>query len=112
MLATVFIKKKIYLLSKKRERYSSSQLGRKIRCVKQQHVCATTVPTGAPWPPVNPLKPKLIQIIFNNSVLNSEKIHCFSIKKIGLFSKIIAVYSENHMKPVNILCGQNAVADC
>jgi hypothetical protein len=24
-----------------------------------------------------------------------------------LFKEIIAVYSENHMKPINILCGQN-----
>jgi hypothetical protein len=25
-----------------------------------------------------------------------------------LFEKIIAVYTENHKKPTNILCGQNA----
>jgi hypothetical protein len=25
-----------------------------------------------------------------------------------LFKEIIAVYSENHMKPINTLCGKNA----
>jgi hypothetical protein len=25
-----------------------------------------------------------------------------------LFEEIIVVYSENHMKPINTLCGQNA----
>jgi hypothetical protein len=25
-----------------------------------------------------------------------------------LFTEIITVYSENHMKPINMLCGQNA----
>jgi hypothetical protein len=25
-----------------------------------------------------------------------------------LFREIIAVYSENHMKPINTLCGKNA----
>jgi hypothetical protein len=25
-----------------------------------------------------------------------------------LFKEIIAAYSENHMKPINTLCGQNA----
>jgi hypothetical protein len=25
-----------------------------------------------------------------------------------LFNKIIAVFSENHIKPTNTLCGQNA----
>jgi hypothetical protein len=25
-----------------------------------------------------------------------------------LFGEIITVYSEKHMKPINILCGQNA----
>jgi hypothetical protein len=31
-----------------------------------------------------------------------------SIKLSWLFKEIIAVYSENHMKPINTLCGQKA----
>jgi hypothetical protein len=35
----------------------------------------------------------------------------FAIAKIDmltLFRRIIAVYSENHVKPINIICEQNA----
>jgi hypothetical protein len=53
---------------------------------------------------VNPLKPKLILIIFNNSVRTAKKTQCITITKINLlmmFKEIIVVYSENHMKPIN-----------
>jgi CRISPR/Cas system-associated protein Csm6 len=61
--------------------------------------------------PFNTLKPKLVQIIFNNSVRTALKTQHFTITKINwltLFRKIIAVYSENHTKPLNTMCGQNA----
>jgi hypothetical protein len=32
-----------------------------------------------------------------------------TINWLTLFKEIIAVYSENHKKPINALCGQNAV---
>jgi hypothetical protein len=51
---------------------------------------------------INPMKPKLVLIIFNNSVRTAKKTQLFTITKISwlmLFKKIIAVYSENHTKP-------------
>jgi hypothetical protein len=53
---------------------------------------------------------KLIQIIFKNWVLTTEEIQHTSITRINwlmLFREIIAVCSENHMKPISTLCGQN-----
>jgi hypothetical protein len=53
----------------------------------------------------------LIQIIFKDSVPIAKKTQHFTITKINwltLFKKIIAVYSENHAKLINTLCGQNA----
>jgi hypothetical protein len=50
---------------------------------------------------LNPLKPKLIQMIFKNSVRTTKKTQHFTITKINwltLFREIIAVYSENHTK--------------
>jgi hypothetical protein len=52
----------------------------------------------------NPLKPKLVQIIFKNSVRTAKKTQLFTITKIKfltLFDEIIAVYSENHTKNIN-----------
>jgi hypothetical protein len=49
----------------------------------------------------NPLKPKLIQIIYKDSVRTTKKTQFFTITKISwlmLFREIIAVYSENHTK--------------
>jgi hypothetical protein len=46
----------------------------------------------------NPLEPKLVYILFKNSVRTSKRTPDFTIKKINwltLFKKIIAVYSEN-----------------
>jgi hypothetical protein len=58
-----------------------------------------------------PLKSKLAWIIFKNSVRTAKKTLHFTITKINwltLFKEIIAVYSENHMKPIHIFCMQNA----
>jgi hypothetical protein len=52
----------------------------------------------------NPLKPKLVQIIFKNSVRTAKKTQLFTIKKINwltLFKEIITVYGENNTKLVN-----------
>jgi hypothetical protein len=49
----------------------------------------------------NPLEPKLVYILFKNSVRTSNRTPDFTIKKINwltLFKKIIAVYSENNKK--------------
>jgi hypothetical protein len=56
------------------------------------------------------VKLKLIQI-FKNSFLTSKYMKCISIANINwlvLFREIIAIYSENHTKPIYTLCGQNA----
>jgi hypothetical protein len=59
----------------------------------------------------NPLKLKLVQKnVFKNSVRTAKKTLHFAITKINwltLFKEIIAVYSENHTKHINTLCGQN-----
>jgi hypothetical protein len=47
------------------------------------------------------LKPKLVYILFKNSVRTSKRTPHFTITKIKwltLFKEIIAVYSENHKK--------------
>jgi uracil DNA glycosylase len=49
-----------------------------------------------------------------NSVRTAKKSQHFTITKINwltLFKEIIAVYSENHTKHINALCGQNAVTE-
>jgi hypothetical protein len=53
---------------------------------------------------VNHLKPVLVLIIFKYSVLTSKKTQPITVTKI---MEIIAVYSENHMKPINTLHRQN-----
>jgi hypothetical protein len=56
---------------------------------------------------INPSKPKLIQIIFKNSICTAKKTQHSTITKINwliLLKEIIAVYSENHMKPINTKC--------
>jgi hypothetical protein len=53
---------------------------------------------------INSLKPKLVQIIFTDSVRTAKKTQHFTIKKINwltLFKEIIAVYTENHTKDTN-----------
>jgi hypothetical protein len=56
--------------------------------------------------PTNPFKPNLISIIFKNSVRTSMKTQHFTIIKINLLiflQKIIAAYSESHIKLTNTL---------
>jgi hypothetical protein len=51
---------------------------------------------------LNPLKPKLIQILINNPVRTSKRTPLFTIITINLlmlFKKIIPAYSSNHTKP-------------
>jgi hypothetical protein len=52
---------------------------------------------------VNPLKPKLVEIIYKNSVRTSKKTRHFTITKINWLTlkEIIAVYIENHTGPIN-----------
>jgi hypothetical protein len=50
------------------------------------------------------MKPKLVQIIFKNSVRTAKKTQPFTNTKINwltLFMEIIPVYSENHTKDIN-----------
>jgi hypothetical protein len=52
-------------------------------------------------------KPKIIQLIFKNSVRTAKKTQLFTITKINwltLFKEIIPVYSENHTKPISTKC--------
>jgi hypothetical protein len=37
-----------------------------------------------------------------------QRVPITKISFLVLFREIIAVYSENHTKPINTLCGQNA----
>jgi uncharacterized protein YktB (UPF0637 family) len=59
----------------------------------------------------NRMKPKLVWTIFKNSVRTAKKTPHFTVTKIDrltLFKEIIAVYSENHTKPIKTLRGHNA----
>jgi hypothetical protein len=61
---------------------------------------------------IDPLKPKLVKIIFKNSVRTAKKTQHFTITKIDwlmLFKEIIPVYTDNHTKPINTKC---RVSDC
>jgi hypothetical protein len=52
---------------------------------------------------INPLKPKLVEIWLNNSVRTAEKTQIFTVTKINWltpFKEIIAVYCEDHTKPI------------
>jgi hypothetical protein len=56
---------------------------------------------------VYPLKTKLFYISFTKSVRTSKRTPTFTITTINwltLFKEIIAVYSENHAKPINTKC--------
>jgi hypothetical protein len=60
----------------------------------------------------NPLKTKLVCILLKNSVPTSKRTPNFTITKINwlmLFKEIIAVYSENHIKPIN---AKFSINDC
>jgi hypothetical protein len=55
----------------------------------------------------NPLKLKLVQIIFNNSVHTSKRTPHFTITKINclmLLKEIIAIKTEKHINPTNTKC--------
>jgi hypothetical protein len=57
------------------------------------------------------LSTKSIYIIFKKSVLaskTSQHISMTTVNWLMLFKEIIAVYSENHAKPINTLCGHNS----
>jgi hypothetical protein len=60
----------------------------------------------------HPCKPPEVAIVYKKkSDPTSKKTQRVSITKtswLTLFSEIIAVYAENHMEPLNTLCGQNA----
>jgi hypothetical protein len=53
---------------------------------------------------LNPLKPKLVQIILKNSVRTSKRTPHLTITKIDwlmLLKEIMAVYSESQTRPIN-----------
>jgi hypothetical protein len=59
----------------------------------------------------NPLKPKLILIIFKPSDLTSKKMQPETITKnnwLKLLKEIVTACLENRTKPTGTLCGQNA----
>jgi hypothetical protein len=59
-----------------------------------------------------PLKAKLVEIIFKNSVRTSTRTQYFTIAKINclmLFKEVIAVYTEKHTKPINT---EYSITDC
>jgi hypothetical protein len=60
---------------------------------------------------INPVKTEVhTNNNYKNSVRTAKKTQHFTITKINwltLFKEIIAVYSENHTKPINTHCGQN-----
>jgi hypothetical protein len=60
---------------------------------------------------INPLNPSLVKVIFKDSVPTAKKTQPVTITKINqlmLFKEIIDVYTENHTKQTNTLCGQNS----
>jgi hypothetical protein len=61
---------------------------------------------------VNPLKTKLIYILFRNPVRTSKRTPNFTITKINwlmLIKEIITAYSENHAKPIKT---KYSITDC
>jgi hypothetical protein len=63
---------------------------------------------------INPLKPKLVWIIFKYSVPTSRETKHFSITKINwqiLVRETVAVYSENHSKHINTAWAKCGVTD-
>jgi hypothetical protein len=69
-----------------------------------RHMVHTLLMTGSHEAQLNLWSPKFIHIMFKNSVRTAKKTQLFTITKINwltLFKEIIAVYSENHTKPMN-----------
>jgi hypothetical protein len=56
------------------------------------------------------LKTKLIELSLKNLVRTAKKttVHHYKGHLVNHIKEIIAVFSENHAKPINIFCGQNA----
>jgi hypothetical protein len=57
--------------------------------------------------PINPLKLKVAEIVFNNSVRTAKKTPHFTVTEIDwltLFKEIIGVYGENLTKHINTKC--------
>jgi hypothetical protein len=55
---------------------------------------------------------KVHQIIFKNLIPSSKEnitLHNYKVNLFMLFKKIIAIYTENHTKPINTRC---RVTDC
>jgi hypothetical protein len=53
------------------------------------------------------MKPKLVSMLFKNSVRTSKRTLHFTITNINwltLFEEIIAVYAYNHIRAVNTKC--------
>jgi hypothetical protein len=53
---------------------------------------------------INPLKPKLVKIVFKDSVRTAKKTPHLTVTKINwltLFKEVIAVYGANSTKPIN-----------
>jgi hypothetical protein len=53
---------------------------------------------------MNSLKPKLVYIIYKNSVRTAKKTQLFTITKINwlmLFKETVAAYTDKHTKPMN-----------
>jgi uncharacterized membrane protein (DUF373 family) len=47
--------------------------------------------------------------MFKNAFpISTQYVSVVKVSLLMLCREIIAVYSENHMKPINTLCGQNA----
>jgi hypothetical protein len=58
---------------------------------------------------INPLNPKLIWLVFKNSVRTSKRTPHFTITETNWltpFKVIITVYTQNFIKPINTHCGQ------
>jgi hypothetical protein len=56
------------------------------------------------------MEPKLLYILFKNPVRTEKKTQHFTVTKINwlrLFKEIIAGFSENHTKHINIFYVQN-----
>jgi hypothetical protein len=61
-----------------------------------------------PYQLINPLKPKLVQIISKTSNKQSTTLYHYKVNCLMLFEEIIFVSSENHIKPINTPFEQNA----
>jgi hypothetical protein len=72
----------------------------RLACIKFINICAVACIA------INPLKPKHVNVIFNNSFCTTKKTKDFAITDVNwlkLFREIIAVYFEDHTKPINTL---------